>query len=282
MNYKSKTRKRGKYKKLVKTRKYRKILKYSKKRRGTYKHRNKTQHLRKKRTTLERRHSRRKMYGGEQCQDQVDTVDKAKSAIASFPNEFKTFFDILEDCPEIIPYVSDEYKQKIELKNDKGESTGYLGLLGLQLINYLHFRITKHRTQRDKLEKYLKNYEHLMQENMKVEKYQELEKIKTKIDRLKQAISLMDQVAAAPAITEVQVSDIKKRVDKKYYDRYIELYNELAEEFELKKRKKRDDPLSTSACYFSQNCDSEGEVCDDSCVPESNEDNEHPTKRQKT
>lgn len=279
MYYKSKTRKRGKNKKLVKSRNYIKIQKYSKKRRSTYKYRNKTQHLRKKRTTLERRHSRRKMYGGEECQDQVDTVDKAKSAIASFPKEFKTFFDILEDCPEIIPHVSDEYKQKIELKNDKRESTGYLGLLGLQLINYLRLRITKHRTQRDKLEKNLKNYEHLMQENMKVKKYLELEKIKTKIDSLKQAISLMDQVAAAPAITEVQVSDIKKRVDKKYYDCYIELYNELAEEFELKKR---DDPLSTSACYFSQDFDSQSEVCDDSCVPESIEDIEHPTKRQKT
>jgi hypothetical protein len=251
MYYKSKTRKRGKNKKLVKSRNYIKIQKYSKKRRSTYKYRNKTQHLRKKRTTLERRHSRRKMYGGEECQDQVDTVDKAKSAIASFPKGFKTFFDILEDCPEVIQSVSDEYKKKIQLKDDAGNSTGYLGLLGLQLINYLNARITKLRNQRDSGDN----------------------SVIPKIEILKTAISLMDQVAAAPGVGEGQLQTVKEYVDKKYYDCYVKLYNKLATKFDLKKRSI---PLSTSACYFSQNCLSESEVCDDCCVP----DNLDFTKRQ--
>ena len=94
MNYKSKTRKRGKVGKLVKSRKYSKLRKYSKKRRSTYKYRNKTQNLRKKRISITRKRNGRKMYGGEECKDRADD---AKSAIESFPKGFKAFFNILEE-----------------------------------------------------------------------------------------------------------------------------------------------------------------------------------------
>lgn len=242
MYYKSKTRKRGKVRKLVKSRKYSKLRKYSKKRRSTYKYRNKTQKFYKKRTTLERRRSRRKMYGGEECKDRVD---EAKSAIASFPRGFKTFVDILETCPDVIHSVRDEYKKKIELKDHTRNSTGYVGLLGLQFINYLYVRIKKLRNQRDSQD----------------------ESVLLKIKNLKTAISFMDQVAAAPAITGEQMSNIRKRVDEKYYDCYVKLYNKLAEEFKLKEI---DDPISTSACYFSETCgsDSDSEVCDTCCIPD--------------
>ena len=273
MNYKSKTRKRGKVKKLVKTRKYRKILKYSKKRRGTYKYKNKTQNLRKKIISITRKRNGRKMYGGEgECNNEVERdieVQRAIAAIGNFPRGFKTFFDILEKCPDVIQdgHVQREYTQKIELK-DGTRKIGYIGLLGLQLINYLNTRITKLRIQRDELEKYLKNYEHSMQENMKVEKYQELEKIKTKIDSLKTAISLMDQVAAAPGVVEGQLQTVRSNVDKKYYDCYVKLYNELTEKFNIGK-KITQRPLSTSLCYFSEDCESDSEeVCNDCCIPD--------------
>lgn len=249
MYYKSKTRKRGKVGKLVKSRKYSKLRKYSKKRRSTYKYRNKTQNFYKKRTTLERRRSQRKMYGGEgECDD---AVKRAIDAIASFPKGFKTFVDILETCPDVIHSVRDEYKKKIELKDNEGKSTGYIGLLGLQLISYLNARITKLRNQRDSGD----------------------QSVTPKIEILKTAISLMDQVAAAPGVGKEQVSNIEERVDKKYYECYVKLYNKLAHELDIEKR---DIPLSTSACYFSQDCDSEKEVCDNCCVP----DNLDFTKRQ--
>ena len=273
MNYKSKTRKRGNVTKLVKGRKYSNLRKHSKKRRGTYKHRNKTQHLRKKRISITRKRNGRKMYGGEgECNNEVEKaieVQRAIAAIASFPKGFKTFFDILEKCPDVIQdgHVQREYTQKIELK-DGTRKIGYIGLLGLQLINYLNTRITKLRIQRDELEKYLKNYEHSIQEIMKVEKYQELEKIKTKIDSLKTAISLMDQVAAAPGVVEGQLQTVRSNVDKKYYDCYVKLYNELTEKFNIGK-KITQKPLSTSLCYFSETCDSDtdSEVCDTCCIP---------------
>ena len=252
MNYKSKTRKRGKVGKLVKSRKYSKLRKYSKKRRSTYKYRNKTQNFYKKRTTLERRRSRRKMYGGVgECNN---AVQSAIAAIGIFPRGFKTFFDILEKCPDVIQFVKYEYKKKIELKDNEGKSTGYIGLLGLQLINYLNARITKLRIQRDKL------IETGTQDNDKL-----LKDIIEKIETLKTAISLMDQVAAAPGVGEEQMSNIKERVDKKYYECYVKLYNELATQFNLKKRSS---PLSTSLCYFSDTCDSDKEVCDTCCIPD--------------
>jgi len=260
MYYKSITRKKRKVKKVVKSRKYSKLRKhsnlrkYSKKRTGTYKYRNKTQNLRKKRISITRKRNGRKMYGGV---GECDTaVERAKVAIASFPKGFKTFFDILETCPDIIQDVQMEYKQKIQLKDDEGNPTGYLGLLGLQLINYLHARITKLRIQRDELIK-----------TDAQDNDERLKDIKQKIETLKTAISLMDQVAAAPGVGEEQMSNIKERVDKKYYECYVKLYNELATKFDLKKRSI---PLSTSLCYFSQNsqnCNSDSEVCDTCCIP---------------
>jgi hypothetical protein len=249
MYYKSITRKKRKVKKVVKSRKYSKLRKYSKKRTGTYKYRNKTQNLRKKRISITRKRNGRKMYGGVgECDtdlERASAVERAKVAIASFPKGFKTFFDILETCPDIIQDVDVqmEYTQKIELK-DGTRKTGYIGLLGLQLINYLHARITKLRELRDKGDA----------------------EVIPKIKSLRTAISLMDQVAAAPGITGNQMLNIKERVDKKYYDCYVKLYNQLATEFELKEIS---DPLSTSVCYFSQNCDSDGDSdeCDDCCIP---------------
>jgi len=243
MYYKSITRKKSKVKKVIKSRKYSKLRKHSKKRRGTYKYRNKTQNLRKKRISITRKRNGRKMYGGV---GECDTaVERAKVAIANFPKEFKTFFDILEKCPDIMidRGVQSKYAQKIELK-DGTRTTGYIGLVGLQLINYLHARITKLRELRDKGDA----------------------EVIPKIESLKTAISLMDQVAAAPGITGNQMLNIKERVDKKYYDCYVKLYNQLATEFKLKKIS---DPLSTSVCYFSQNCDSDGDSneCDDCCIP---------------
>jgi len=248
MYYKSKTRKRGKVGKLVKSRKYSKLRKYSKKRRSTYKYRNKTQNFYKKRTTLERKRSRRKMYGGEgKCNNEVKRAIDA--TIASFPKGFKTFVDILETCPDVIHSVRDEYKKKIELKDHTRNSTGYVGLLGLQFINYLYVRITKLRNQRDSGDK----------------------SVILKIENLKTAISLMDQVAAAPAITGEQIPNIKEKVDTKYYDCYVKLYNKLASELKIENRMI---PLSTSLCYFSQNCDSDSDVCnsdskvcDNYCLP---------------
>lgn len=260
MNYKLKTRKRGKVGKLVKSHKYSKLRKYNKNRRGTYKYRNKTQHLRKKRTTLERRHSRRKMYGGEgECDNEVKRaieVQKAKSAIASFPKGFKTFVHILETCPDVIHSVRDEYKKKIELKDHTRNSTGYVGLLGLQFINYLYIRITKLRIQRDEL------IETGTQDNNEL-----LNDINQKIGNLKTAISLMDQVAAAAAITREQLKTVRGNVDEKYYDCYVTLYHKLADELHIEIR---DIPLSTSACDFSQTCDSDSdrEVCDTCCIPD--------------
>lgn len=265
MNYKLKTRKRGKVGKLVKSRKYSKLRKYSKKRRSTYKYRNKTQNLRKKRTTLERRHSRRKMYGGEECKDRADTVDKAKSAIANFPGGFNTFVDILETCPDVIHSVRHEYTQKIELK-DGTQKTGYIGLLGLQFINYLNARITKLRNQHNSGDK----------------------SVIPKIENLKTAISLMDQVAVAPGVGEEQLKTVRGNVHEKYYDCYVTLYHKLAHELDIEKR---DIPLSTSACDFSQTCDSDSEeVCNDCCIPDNldfatpthkSDDEEPPKKRQK-
>lgn len=256
MNYKLKTRKRGKVRKLVKGHKYSKLRKYSKKRRGTYKDRNKTQNLRKKRISITRKRNGRKMYGGEgECNNEVEKAIEVRRAIAAiriFPRGFKTFFDILENCPDVITdgHVQREYTQKIELK-DGTQKIGYIGLLGLQLINYLNTRITKLRIQRDSGDT----------------------SVIPKIETLKTAISLMDQVAAAPGVGEEQMSNIKERVDKKYYECYVKLYNELATKFNLKKRSS---PLSTSLCYFSENsqnsqnsenCNSDSEVCDNCCIP---------------
>jgi hypothetical protein len=251
MNYKSITRKKRKVKKVVKSRKY------IKKRRSTYKYRNKTQNLRKKRTSVKQKHTRRKMYGGEgECDTEVITT-AAITAIESFPKGFKTFIDILEKCPDIMKNetLKNIYKEKIELKHDNGQSTGYLGLLGLQLINYLHARIIKLRKQLDNLK------EKGASDNREL-----LIDIENKIESLKTAISLMDQVAAAPGITEIQlVGTIKARVDTKYYDCYVELYNKLASELKIKNRMI---PLSTSACDFSQSCDSDQEVCGTCCIPD--------------
>jgi hypothetical protein len=247
MNYKSITRKKRKVKKVVKSRKY------IKKRRSTYKYRNKTQNLRKKRTSVKQKHTRRKMYGGEEECDTKEKKTAAIAAIKSFPKGFKTFFDILEKCPGIIQDVQMEYKQKIQLKDDEGNPTGYLGLLGLQFINYLNARITKLRIQCDELIK-----------TDAQDNDERLKDIKQKIENLKTAISLMDQVAAAPGITGNQMLNIKERVDKKYYDCYVKLYNQLAKEFKLKEISY---PLSTSLCYFSQNCNSDSEVCDTCCIP---------------
>jgi len=260
MNYKLKTHKKRKVKKVVKSRKYSNLRKYSKKRTGTYKYRNKTQNLRKKRTSVKQKHTRRKMYGGVgECNtdlERASAVEKAIDAIATFPKGFKTFIDILEKCPDIMKNetLKNIYKEKIELKHDNGQSTGYLGLLGLQLINYLHARITKLRKQRDNLK------EQSVPGNDKL-----LIDIENKIESLKTAISLMDQVAAAPAITETQlIGTIKARVDTKYYDCYVRLYNNLARQLHLQEKS---NPVSTSMCYFSQNCDSDSDVCDDCCVP---------------
>lgn len=258
MNYKSKTHKKRKVKKVVKSRKY------IKKRRGTYKYRNKTQRLRKKRSSVKQKHTRRKMYGGEGECDTEEKKTAAIAAIATFPKEFKTFFDILEKCPDIIQDgdVQREYTQKIELKDNKGNPTGYLGLLGLQLISYLHARITKLRKQRDKLRK--------QRDNLKEQSVQSvpgndklLIDIENKIESLKTAISLMDQVAAAPGITKNQLVNIEARVHEKYYDCYVKLYYELAKQFDLK----NNHPVSTSACYFSDDCNSDSDVCDTCCIP---------------
>lgn len=85
MNYKSKTHKKHKVKKVVKSRKY------IKKRRSTYKYRNKTQNLRKKRTSVKQKHTRRKMYGGEgECdteEKKTAAITAAITAIESFPKE---------------------------------------------------------------------------------------------------------------------------------------------------------------------------------------------------
>jgi hypothetical protein len=261
MNYKSKTRKRGKVGKLVKSRKYSKLRKYSKKRRSTYKYRNKTQNLRKKRISITRKRNGRKMYGGEgECDNKVIRdieVQKAKSAIASFPEGFKTFVDILETCPDVIQdgYVQREYTQKIELK-DGTRKIGYIGLLGLQFINYLNARITKLRIQRDELIKTG------VQDNDEL-----LNDIKQKIGNLKTAISLMDQVAVAPGVGEEQLKTVRGNVGEKYYDCYVKLYHKLADKLDIEKR---DIPLSTSACDFSKTCDSDtdSEVCDTCCIPD--------------
>jgi hypothetical protein len=208
------------------------------------------------------------MYGGV---GECDTaVERARAAIATFPKGFKTFFDILEKCPDIIQDVQNEYTGKIELK-DGTQKTGYIGLLGLQLINYLYVKITNLRKQRDILR------------GQGVQGNDErLNDIEKKIQNLKRAISLMDQVAAAPGIGEEQLLTVRGNVDKRYYDCYVKLYNELADELELEKR---NIPLSTSACDFSQSCDSDSDVCDDCCIPERIEDTEdikkHPTKRQR-
>ena len=254
MYYKSKTRKRSKVGKLVKSRKYSNLRKHSKKRRGTYKYRTKTQYLHKKRISITRKRNGRKMYGGVgECET---AVKRARDAIATFPKGFKTFFDILEKCPDIIRGgdVQREYTQKIELK-DGTQKTGYIGLLGLQLINYLYVKITKLRALRDKGDT----------------------EVIPKIENLKRAISLMDQVAAAPGIGEDQLKTVRGNVDERYYACYVKLYNELADELELKKRSI---PLSTSACDFSKTCDSDSDsdsdVCDDCCIP----DNLDFTKRQ--
>ena len=270
MYYKSKTRKRSKVGKLVKSRKYSNLRKHSKKRRGTYKYRTKTQYLHKKRISITRKRNGRKMYGGVgECET---AVKRARDAIATFPKGFKTFFDILEKCPDIIRGgdVQREYTQKIELK-DGTQKTGYIGLLGLQLINYLYVKITNLRKQRDILR------------GQGVQGNDErLNDIEKKIENLKIAISLMDQVAAAPGIGEEQLLTVRGNVDKRYYDCYVKLYNELADELELEKR---NIPLSTSACDFSQSRDSDSDVCDDCRIPERIEDTEdiknHPTKRQR-
>lgn len=258
MYYKSKTRKKRKVKKVIKSRKYSNLRKYSKKRTGTYKYRNKTQNLRKKRISITRKRNGRKMYGGV---GECDTaVERARAAIATFPKGFKTFFDILEKCPDIIQDgdVQMEYTQKIELK-DGTRKIGYIGLLGLQLINYLYVKITNLRKQRDKGDT----------------------EVIPKIENLKRAISLMDQVAAAPGIGGVQLQTVRGKVDERYYDCYVKLYNKLASELEIQKRMI---PLSTSACDFSQTCDSDSEeVCDTCCIPTGAIDNTEPTaKRQKT
>jgi hypothetical protein len=254
MYYKSITRKKRKVKKVIKSRKYSNLRKYSKKRTGTYKYRNKTQNLRKKRISITRKRNGRKMYGGV---GECDTaVERARAAIATFPKGFKTFFDILEKCPGIIQDgdVQREYTQKIELK-DSTRKIGYIGLLGLQLINYLHARIIKLRKQRDNLK-----------EKDASDNHELLIDIETKYENLKTAISLMDQVAAAPGITETQlVGTIKARVDTKYYDCYVELYNKLASELKIENRMI---PLSTSACDFSHSCDSDQEVCGTCCIPD--------------
>lgn len=275
MNYKSKTRKRGKVKKLVKGRKYSNLRKHSKKRRGTYKYRNKTQNLRKKRISITRKRNGRKMYGGEgECNNEVE---KAIAAIRIFPRGFKTFFDILEKCPDVITDgdVQREYTQKIELK-DGTRKIGYIGLLGLQFINYLNARITKLRIQREELIK-----------TGAQDNDERLNDIKQKIVNLKTAISLMDQVAAAAAITRMQLKTVRGKVDEKYYDCYFKLYHKLADELDIEKR---DIPLSTSACDFSQNsqnsqnCDTDSEVCDTCCIPDNLDQpdvEEPPEKRKK-
>jgi hypothetical protein len=280
MYYKSKTRKRSKVGKLVKSRKYSNLRKHSKKRRGTYKYRTKTQYLHKKRISITRKRNGRKMYGGVgECDTAVEK--RARDAIATFPKGFKTFFDILEKCPDIIKNgdVQREYTQKIELK-DGTRKIGYIGLLGLQLINYLNARITKLRIQRDELIKTgTRDNDELLND------------IKKKIGNLKTAISLMDQVAAAPGIGEDQLKTVRGNVDERYYDCYVKLYNELADELELEKR---NIPLSTSLCYFSKNsqnydidtdsevCDTDSEVCDTCCIPTGVIDNTEPTtKRQR-
>jgi hypothetical protein len=256
MYYKSITRKKRKVKKVIKSRKYSNLRKYSKKRTGTYKYRNKTQNLRKKRISITRKRNGRKMYGGV---GECDTaVERARAAIATFPKGFKTFFDILEKCPGIIQDgdVQREYTQKIELK-DSTRKIGYIGLLGLQLINYLYAKITKLRALRDKGDT----------------------EVIPKIENLKTAISLMDQVAAAPGIGEDQLKTVRGNVDERYYDCYVILYNKLADKLDIEKR---DIPLSTSACDFSETCDSDREVCDTCCIPTGAIDNtEPPEKRQK-
>ena len=95
-----------------------------------------------------------------------------------------------------------------------------------------------------------------------------LKKFNPKIDSLKTAISLMDQVAAAPGVVEGQLQTVRSNVDKKYYDCYVKLYNELTEKFNIGK-KITQKPLSTSLCYFSETCDSDtdSEVCDTCCIP---------------
>ena len=207
------------------------------------------------------------MYGGEgECNNEVEKaieVQRAIDAIRIFPIGFKTFFDILEKCPDVIQDgdVQLEYTQKIELK-DGTRKIGYIGLLGLQFINYLYAKITKLRALRDKLR----------------ETDAQGNDIETKINNLKRAISLMDQVAAAPGVGEGQLQTIRSNVDKKYYDCYVKLYNELAYELELEKR---NIPLSTSACDFSRTCDSDSDSdkCDNCCIPTGVIDNTEPTTK---
>jgi hypothetical protein len=100
----------------------------------------------------------------------------------------------------------------------------------------------------------------------------------------------MDQVAAAAAITREQLKTVRGNVDEKYYDCYLTLYHKLAHELDIEKR---DIPLSTSACDFSQNsqnCDTDREVCDTCCIPDNldfttptdkSDDEESRKKRQK-
>lgn len=120
----------------------------------------------------------------------------------------------------------------IELSNS-GALTGYLGLDGLKFLNYLWSRVKL-------LSEYSENY-----------------------TNLKSAISLMDQLALAPGIITKQLSKIRTlSPNQYYYTCYYKLFNVLSSKMKIEVRKI---PLSSSACYFNEDCDdscdSDGECC---------------------
>jgi len=149
-------------------------------------------------------------------------------------NRFSVLVDGLENQPTILnnTYLQNAYKKMIELSNS-GALTGYLGLDGLKFLNYLWSRVNL-------LSKDSENY-----------------------TNLKKAISLMDQLALAPGIITKQLSKIRTlSPNQYYYTCYYKLFNKLSSKMEIKVR---NIPLSSSACYFNEDCgdscDSDGECC---------------------
>jgi hypothetical protein len=179
----------------------------------------------KKRRSITRR---RELRGGEDIVDIqgiTDAIDNGEK------NRFSLLVDGLEINPTILKNIDlqNAYKKMIELSKSR-VLTGYLGLPGLKFLNYLWSRV-----------KLL---------NQETENYKNLQT----------AISLMDQLALAPGITKEQLGVIQKLApNQDYYKCYYKLFNDLRTMMSVKKR---NIPVSSSACYMNDQCGTGNDSCD--------------------